>query len=318
MSFIQVGSWNIEHLSGASREEKRQSAFALADHIEMAGIDVIALQEIYVTDSDEEVRLLDGQPAIESRATGERRNADLDRVCYLLEEHLGTKWNYLILPNRNEGDKSQLCCVLWNATRLSQTGLKRLEVDHEIDGQTLWDRAPHAVTFTWQLKVWRKDAAGDWHQVDESRSFTVVPLHMKSNYGGGTVNIRKREKEARTLIEAIGKAAGEIDSSLILIGDTNVLKYDEPAIEVFVNNGFIDLNNTDGPTYWSRQYGDSPFDRAFVAEGRREFQYSRQYILRSADLVMHDRLLSDHYMIKMSVKIYLDDADPREGLETLM
>ena len=42
-----------------------------------------------------------------------------------------------------------------------------------------------------------------------------------------------------------------------------------------------------------------------------EFKYSRQYVLRSADLELHDRFPSDHYMIKVSVKIYLEDNDPR-------
>lgn len=314
MSFLQIASWNIEHLSGASREEKRQSVYALADHIEMAGIDIIALQEVYVTDPGEEARLADGQPIIESKAFSERRNSDLDKVCYLLEEHLDQPWKYHILPNRTAGDKSQLCAVMWNTGRLDQTSFLRLDVEHNIDGDALWDRAPHAVTFTSPLKVWRKKDNGEWEQVEENKSLTIVPLHMKSNYGGGTVNIRKREKEARTLVAALENAADEIDKSLILIGDTNVLQYTEPAIEVFVNNGFIDLNNTDSSTYWSRQYGDSPFDRAFVAEGREEFKYTRQYVLRSADLVLHDRFLSDHYMIKMSVKIYLDDADPRDGV----
>ncbi len=312
MSFIQIASWNIEHLSGASREDRRQSVYALADHIEMAGVDVIALQEVYVTDLDEEARLFDNQPIVESRATSERRNSDLDKVCFLLEEHLSSKWAYLILPNRVDGDKSQLCAVLWNTNRLTKTGLLRLNVEHRVDGQSLWDRAPHAITFTSELKVWRKDSEGEWHQVDEGRSFTLVPLHMKSNYGGGTVNIIKREKEALTLVSALNEARDDLDPSLILIGDTNVLKYDEPAIRTLVTNGFIDLNNTDSSTYWSRQYGDSPFDRAFIAEGREEFKYSRQYVLRSSDLVLHDRYLSDHYMIKVSVKIYLDDADPRD------
>ena len=316
MSFLQIASWNIEHLSGASRDDKRQSAFALADHIEMAGIDILVLQEIYVTNWDEEVELFDGQPVVENRATGDRRNADLDRVCFLLKEHLETDWSYLILENRQAGDKSQLCAVMWNEDRVSNTGLLKLDVDHHVDGDTLWDRAPHSVTFTSPLKVWRKSASGDWEQIDDHKTFSIVPLHMKSNYGGGTKNIRKREKEAKTLIDAIdrARAQGDIDPSLILIGDTNVLKFDEPAIEVLVDGGFIDLNNNDSSTYWSRQYGESPFDRAFVAAGREEFKYSRQYVLRSADLVLHDRYLSDHYMIKMSVKIYLDDSDPRGAL----
>ena len=28
---------------------------------------------------------------------------------------------------------------------------------------------------------------------------------------------------------------------------------------------------------------------------------------------LHDKYLSDHYMIKISVKLYVDDDDPREA-----
>ncbi|MEM9604037.1 MAG: hypothetical protein AAGA11_14315 [Pseudomonadota bacterium] len=91
----------------------------------------------------------------------------------------------------------------------------------------------------------------------------------------------------------------------------NILDNREPAIDTFVDSGFIDLNNTDGPTYWSSQFGESPFDRAIVAADRPEFKDSRQYIMRSSDLVLHDRYLSDHQMIKISVKLYLDDNDPK-------
>lgn len=134
---------------------------------------------------------------------------------------------------------------------------------------------------------------------------------MKSNYGGSTINRRKRAIEAEELCTALEAQSAELDPSLILIGDTNILQYDEPAIDIFLDHGFRDLNNTDGPTYWSSRYGESPFDRAFVVAGRDEFKYSRQYVLRSADLELHDRFLSDHQMIKISVKIYLDDNDPR-------
>jgi hypothetical protein len=78
-----------------------------------------------------------------------------------------------------------------------------------------------------------------------------------------------------------------------------------------VTSGLIDLNNNDAATYWSRQYGEAPFDRVFVAEDRKEFKYNRQYVLRSSDLEKHDRFLSDHYMIKISIKLYVDDDDPR-------
>lgn len=311
MSFLQIASWNIEHLGGAPRAERKQSAFALADHIEMAGIDVIALQEIYLTPPDEEVRLAPNRPPIASRARSALRNSDLDIVCHLLEEHLEAPWAYEILPNRDAGDTSQLCAVMWNTTRLALDQVMALPVDHEAAGDKLWDRKPHLLGFTTQIDVWRRPEGGDWQRLPEKRRLSLVPLHMKSNYGGVTVNRRVRGKEAATLCGAIMARRAEIDPTLVLIGDTNILDNREPAIEIFVGNDFIDLNNNDTSTYWSPQYEKAPFDRAFVAAGRPEFRYSRQYILRSSDLMAHDRFLSDHYMIKLSVKDYLDDADPR-------
>lgn len=311
MSFLQIASWNIEHLGGSPRAQRKQSAFALTDHIEMSGIDLIALQEIYLTPEDEEVRLGPGQPPIASRATSERRNSDLDMVCHLLEEHLEAPWKYLIVPNRQAGDSSQLCAVMWNASRLELAAVAPLEVEHRIDGDALWDRKPHVFSFVSDIKVWRRDAGGEWVETPERRRLSVIPLHMKSNYDGVTKNRRIREKEARTLCDAVDKARASIDPSIVMIGDTNVLNNMEPAIDVFVERGFVDLNNNDAATYWSAQDAEAPFDRAFIAADRPEFRYTRQYVMRSSDLKAHDRFLSDHYMIKISVKDYVDDEDPR-------
>ncbi|WP_127090526.1 hypothetical protein [Aquabacter cavernae] len=312
MGFLQIASWNIEHLSGQPRAKRRQSAYALADHIEMSGIHLMALQEIYVTPSDEEVRLADNQPVIPSHARGTRRNSDLDIVCYLLEEHGDDEtWAYEILENRSAGDKAQLCAVMWNERRVTLDSVTPLPVPHSDGEDSLWDRKPHLLSFVSLHKVWRRDDQGAWTQVEEQRRLSLVPLHMKSNYGGVTKNRRVRGKEAATLCAALKALEGQYDPSLILIGDTNILSNTEPAIETFIDNGFIDLNNNDSATYWSLEYKEAPFDRAFIAKGREEFKYSRQYVLRSSDLTAHDKFLSDHYMIKMSVKDYVDDADPR-------
>lgn len=315
MSFLQIASWNIEHLSGASRANRRQSVYALADHIEMAGVDLIVLQEIYVTPEDEELRLFENQPVIAPRAHSGFRNADLDAVCYLLEEHLDTPWQYIILPNRNPTDDSQLCAAMWNTSRLRLKNVLPLGVIHSHDGDSLWDRRPHVVSFSSDIEVWRRSDTGEWVRQVETRTISVVPLHMKSNVGGVTKNRRVREKEALTLCDALEAARADdptFDASLMLLGDTNILANDEPAIEVFVDRGFIDLNNNDSTTFWSKDFGESPFDRVFLADGRPEFRYTRQYVLRSSDLQLHDRFLSDHYMIKVSVKDYVDDADPRQ------
>jgi endonuclease/exonuclease/phosphatase family metal-dependent hydrolase len=311
MSFLQIASWNIEHLSGQPRATRKQSAYALADHIEMAGIDLIALQEVYVTESDEEVRLFENQPVIQSRATTERRNSDLDIVCHLLEEHLDVQWKYIIIPNRQPEDRSQLCAVLWNTQTLSIGDVQPLNVKHKEGNLTLWDRKPHLLSFSTEIEVWRRSSSGEWEKQPETRTISIVPLHMKSNYGGVTINRKVRAKEAETLFDALDEIKGTFDPSLILLGDTNILRNDEPAIETFVSRGFIDLNNNDATTYWSKDYDEAPFDRIFVSEGRPEFKYSRQYVLRSSDLTQHDRFLSDHYMIKISVKDYVDDFDPR-------
>jgi hypothetical protein len=219
-------------------------------------------------------------------------------------------------PNRGSGDKSQLCAVLWNTKRVTLKGAVPPAVSHKEGAKNLWDRKPHLVSFTSDVATWRREADGKWQQFPETRTLNLVPLHMKSNYGGATTNRPVRAAKAKTLCEALEKArvdAGDAwDPSVMLLGDTNILANDEAAIETFLAYGWRDLNNHDQSTYWSPQYPNgSPFDRIFVATDRREFQYSRQYILRSSDLEAHDRFLSDHYMIKASVKDYVDDADPR-------
>src|SRR5215208_1584337 len=220
MSFLQVASWNIEHLSGQPRATRRQTVYALADHIEMAGLDLLALQEVYLTPEDEEVRLFDNQPVIASRAHSARRNSDLDAVCYLLEEHSDAAWKYVILPNRSSGDRSQLCAVKVDTTRLTLRNIRALDVLHSMDGFSLWDRKPHLLSFQSSIAVYRRNEAGEWERVTENRGLSIVPLHMKSNYGGVTQNRQVRTREAETLCDAIDalRASPEsFDPSLIML-----------------------------------------------------------------------------------------------------
>ena len=293
MSFVQIASWNIEHLS--SRSENKQSAYALADHIEMAGVEILVLQEIYVT------HLKDG----------ERRNEDLDVVCELLHEHLGQEWSYVLLPKRDENRTNQLCGIMWDTTRTEATDVLRLDMPDKEGGYWVWDRTPHAVKFRIQVKRWRKDLSDDWQEHEETSSIVVIPLHMKANGEDERVDAMRRAIEARLLVERLDDVKARLEEeSLILIGDTNIKDRHEEAAQRFHDYGLRDLNYSDQVTY--PYYQGNPFDRVYMARNREEFKYSRQYILQPASTSQHDKFLSDHFMIKASIKIYLDDADPRE------
>lgn len=274
--YIHIGSWNIEHFSKV--DDRIENQYALAEHIEMASLDVLALQEVYVTYRD---------------AGGARRNKDLDKVLALIEEHMGVLWQYEILENRNPTDDEQLCAVVWNPQAVTKIGNFKIPVKHKDGEFSLWDRTPHAVKFK---------------HLDKT-DFVLIPLHMKANVGGATTAKKIRNLEAQTLIEnlpAVREALDDLD--IVMIGDTNCLGSGEPALETFTTNGFEDLNEADGKTFVS----GAPFDRTFVASGRRPFDYSRQYIMVSANPDDHDKYLSDHYLIKTVIKIRQDD-DGGEG-----
>lgn len=279
LTYIQLGTWNIKHLGQQPTEHERsQSVFALADHIEMAGIDVLAVQEIYVT----------------HLSNGNDRNEHLDKTCDLLEEHTGTNWKYRIFKNRNPDDKSQLCGVIWNETLLELTQELPIPVEHSVGGDSLWDRKPHAVRFTTNEPI-----------LSKHRSFVIVPLHMKAN-GRDRGARRKRQKEAEQLVAHIPWVIEQMDdSSLILLGDTNILGSWEKSVEAIIDAGFDDLNAEDDATYAGSK---APFDRFFMKSDRPEFKYSRQYTLRSASASAHERFLSDHFMVKTSIKIYVDPS----------
>lgn len=276
--YIDVGSWNIEHFG--KRGGRKESVYALAEHIEMASLDVLALQEVYVTNPPDET---------------EKRNDLLDGVLELVKEHTGHTWAYELFANRSEDDRTQLCGVAWNQDVLTKQGdTHRLEVDTGQPGFRLWDRMPHAVGFRY----------GD--DID----FLVVSLHMKSNYGGATKARRVRHREAQTLVEQVQVLRDSLgEQDIILLGDTNCLASHEPALEVLAEAGFEDLNTADSATY----VGGAPFDRIFIPEERKAFKYSRQYIMVSANPHDHDKYLSDHYLVKTVLKIHEDDDGDPQG-----
>lgn len=276
LTYIQIGSWNIKHLGRQpTAQQQAQSVYALTDHIEMAGIDVLALQEIYITEADG------------------MRNAHIERACVLLKEHTGSNWNYKLLENRNPQDTSQLCGFLWNESILELQGTLPIPVKTKIGEDWLWDRKPHAVKFETREKL-----------NGEKKSFIAVNLHMKSNYRDRRAKY-KRTLEAEELCRHLPWVIDQLgDESLVLLGDTNILGGWEKAIDHFADAGLDDLNAEDAATFAG---GTAPFDRIFVSSHRDEFKYSRQYVLRSANESAHLDYLSDHYLIKTSLKAYVDE-----------
>ena len=277
--YIHVGSWNIQHF-GQHDDDNDENEFAIAEHLEMAGVDVLALQEIYVTDM----------------ATF--TNIHLDKALALVREHTGHDWKYKLFQNRRRDDDSQLCGIAWNDSRVKNTkGPFRIPVKRkvEVNGEDywLWDRKPHAMKFS----------AGPGRT-----DIVVVPLHMKANTDSRSVVLRKRHEEVKSLMENLDliRTEMESDEDIIFLGDTNCTGRSEQAIQEFIRHGFEDLNEDDIATFVR---SNAPFDRIFVPAppDRKAFRFSRQYILRSASPLSHKRFLSDHYIIKTTVKIRRDD-----------
>jgi len=242
----------------------------------MAGIDVLAIQELYVTYENDQGR----------------RNEHLDKTCDLLKEHTEFDWKYILLANRNSDDTSQLCGYLWNDSIVNFVDMLPIPVKHTIDDLWLWDRKPHAVKFATKNPI-----------LGHKRKFICVCLHMKAN-GRDPDAKKKRALEAKELTEKLPEIVDTLgDDSVILLGDTNILGAWELAARIFEDAGFVDLNDEDAATYAG---GNAPFDRIYVKRNRPEFKYSRQYVLRSANETSHLGYLSDHYLAKTSIKIYVD------------
>lgn len=285
--YVHIGSMNIEQFG--RDDDNPDNEFALAEHLEMSGVDVLALQELYATNKI-------------SNANVRPKNKFLGAALDLVKDHTGNEWKYEIFRNRSKNDTSQLCGIAWNTRRVKKVGKTfRIGVKNKANEAglklNLWDRHPHAVKF--------KALPGADAEV-KLTDFVIVSLHMKSNVGKRKIVTQTRYHEARELIGHLPSIQSEFDEKdVILLGDTNCKDKNEPAIQEFLGGGFDDLNEDDISTYYKGR--NAPFDRIFVPSDRKPFLYSRQYILRSASPLAHDRFLSDHYMIKTSIVVRRDD-----------
>lgn len=285
--FFRIGSMNIEHLGSRT---PGQQPMAIAEHFDLSGAVVIALQEINVTDT------IADDPATEFNES--RRNDSLDTAFAILNQEGDTDWRYELFPNRNAGDTTQLCGLAWDAKRVKREGGAYAIEITGADANRIWDRRPHAAKFRFL-----PNGSGGSDKTD----VVIIPVHMKSNYGSAAEGRARRELEAKALTSKLDdiKAHFGNDQDLIVVGDTNILKADEAAAEEFGDAGLRDTNSLDAGTYVGSPSA-APFDRFFLAP-EKEFRFARQYILQPAEPVAHDEYLSDHTMVLLSFRVVNDD-----------
>lgn len=270
--YLRIGSWNIQNLGDRGWGQHPE---ALADLILLAGVDLLVLQEIHTTDG--------------SGAT--RRNDRLDDALAIVDRHSGQSWQYELYPKRHQHETERLIGVAWNSQRVTKEESYRIPVSYA--SSATWNRTPYAVRFTTR---------------SGKTDFVVVPLHMKSNRGGAEAARGTRAQEAQALVAKLPQVRQHFggENDILLIGDTNCLNGAEPAIGLYEDAGFRDLNKTDVVTYRSSSYA-SPFDRILIPLGESEFRYSRQYVLVPGDPSSHHARLSDHFVVLMTMRVMDDD-----------
>ena len=285
---LRVAAWNIEHLgSPNSRRDVghgvAQDIGKLADAIEEAGVDIVALAEIYTDDRRED---------------GTWTSAELDALVANLNSRLAGgslySWDYLLFDNAVRNDTSQVCGALWNWNVIDGVTWWAVPVEGgRRNGSRLWDRRPHAVQFS----------AGP-----DRTDFVVIPLHMKASR-----NFKEhRGVEAGQLVDKLDLLRTTFaDRDVVLIGDTNCAAASEQAVTAFTSAGFDDLN---GGMVATVPWG-TPLDRAFVANDAADNQeFDGGFVVFAGDdmnpaLSASDfrRLCSDHFMVYTTISIMEDD-----------
>jgi endonuclease/exonuclease/phosphatase family metal-dependent hydrolase len=281
---LRVGTWNVEWLGRPDRRASRvaQKPEDVARYVALSGVDLLCLNEVSNTAPD-------GPPA----------NETLTRALALLKEKTGQEWRQLLFAKDDPAEKDQWTGVVWNTTKVRLVGQPmRVPLRRGPGQKEIWTRQPWAAKFS----------AGEG-----KTDFVVIPVHMKSNRGGEEVTGKQRLEEARALVRSLGAVQNEFrDDDLILLGDFNCLRADEPALAPFAAAGFRDLNADDRKTWIAdRRFPAAPFDRILVPVDQPEFRDCKLRVVRETPFDTEDefrRNLSDHYMVVTEVRI-LDDDD---------
>ncbi len=299
---IVIGSWNIQWLgTPKSRSDAiLQNSGDLAVYIHNSNVDILALQEI--SDTVMYRYNMSSQP---------RTNFVLNQTFNLLNKYQKTKWKYKLFPKRRQGEKTQLTGIAWNEKKVKNIGKEyRFLPNNMPSSPRYWDRYATAIKI---------------QPLNNKSDFLIVSVHMKANTGRNKTDKKKhilqREKEADYLVQSLDRLRQHYNNEkdIIIIGDTNILtakesksvlgNRSEMTAKKIANAGFTDLN--DGKLFTTTPYQSkrATFDRAFVPKGQSEFSISKldvykpEYVLED----FFDLFYSDHYMIRLSVKLLNDD-----------
>lgn len=276
---IRVGAWNIEWLgnpdrrSGPARDSARTPE-NIAEYILAANVDILGLAEIKI---DNETH---------------NTNATIAEALEIVTRRRGGNWTHILFPATYG---TRMCCgVAWDQSRVSLIG-GPIEVSNpgrdSSQGRSLWSRKAVACYFS----------AGEGYT-----DFIVVPVHMKSNYGGNFST--HRGEEAAILVADLPETTSDPD--VLIVGDFNCAAHSEQAIQTLCNAGFVDLNAADISTFWR----PAPLDRIFVASGQPEFERHHFEVLadnfwapRGLTKADFKRDYSDHFMVITEIDVMTDD-----------
>lgn len=323
---VQIGSWNIEWLGRADRRPRKRNPdpAELARYVAASGVDVLALNEISVT----------------HRAAGNKapRNQQLDAMFRQLDSQ-GARWQYRLFAKRDgaRDPDDQWLGLAWNEARVQLAGgpwslpvkvdaarERRLKaaVDNTDSSPVVLNRWPQATL----LRV-----VADPHNRASAKTalsdFLIVPIHLKSNRGGEQPTAQIRDYEVELMLKGLQQLQQQqglrSERDLIILGDSNMLRADEPGNQKLQAAGLKDCNSRDLRTYIGRA-GGAPFDRVFIASDQKEtsdscaagtdgsqpldFKIVRPSAWRADAKPDHFAdTLSDHQLIRVGVCVMADD-----------
>jgi len=280
---LRIGAWNIEWLDQPNRRSGpakgvQQDAEDLADYIKASRVRVLALEEI-------KANAVDGSDA----------SVTIAATLGLLNAEPGADWRQVVFRS----PRNQNVAVAWDAGVVTLLNSPEgyvvpIEPITSAQGRTVWSRPPRALFFS----------AGEG-----LTDFVIIPIHMKSNYGGDfSVH---RAAEAGVLVAALPAVESEFaDQDVFIIGDTNSPNHDDESIRVFEDAGLVDLNSADVNTYWRGKALDRilvPGDQPEFASPGFEVFFDEYAGPREIDLTEFKTRWSDHQMVIFTLDVQADD-----------